>query len=181
MSKRLDIPDCEPKSFRAGDTVKWTRTHADYPASEWTLKYFLVKDGEEEEVAATADGDTHSITIAASTTANYDPGRYMFQGRFEKDTEYYTEYQGVIEVLKEFEGSSGYEWRIHAEQALENIEAVLLDKATVDNLSYTIAGRSLSKYSWEELRDMRTHYKKEILAFDRKHGLKRGQKIQIQF
>lgn len=182
MSKRLDIPEQEPICFRAGDTVKWTRSHADYPASDsWVLKYYLVKENEEITITASADGDDHSIIILGSTSAGYDLGRYMYQGRYEKDTEVYTEYEGVIEVLKEFEGSGGFEWRIHAEQALENIEAVLLNKATADNLSYSIAGRSLSKYSFDELVKARDYYRKELNRFNRKHGLTRGQKIQIQF
>ena len=183
MSKRVDIPTEEPKIIRAGDTVKWTRSHGDYPASEsWELKYYILKDGVElTTITASADGDDHSITITAATTTAWAAGRYFFQGRFEKGSEKYTEYEGIIEVRTELAGSSGHEWRIHAEQALENIEAILLNKATADNYSYTVAGRSLSKYSWAELMDMRDRYKAELSRFNRKYGNSRPGRIEVQF
>ena len=43
---------------------------SDYPASEWTLTYYLRKDG------ATADGDTHLVTVATTTTTGYAAGVY---------------------------------------------------------------------------------------------------------
>ncbi|HJN90715.1 MAG TPA: hypothetical protein QGG93_10315 [Verrucomicrobiota bacterium] len=60
----------EPEKLTAGVTWKWKKTLSDYPASEWTLTYYLRKDG------ATADGDTHLVTVAASTTSGYAAGVY---------------------------------------------------------------------------------------------------------
>ena len=52
---------------------------ADYPASKWTLTYYLRKDGAAAtSFSATADGDTHLVTIAAATTAGYAAGVYDF-------------------------------------------------------------------------------------------------------
>ena len=37
--------DFEPEKLTAGVTWNWKKTHSDYPASEWTLNYYLRKDG----------------------------------------------------------------------------------------------------------------------------------------
>ena len=58
----------EPEKLTSGVTWKWKKTLSDYPASEWTLTYYLRKDG------ATADGNTHLVTVAASTTSGYAAG-----------------------------------------------------------------------------------------------------------
>ena len=179
-----DIPTIEPLSFCAGDKVQWKKSFSDYPASDsYELKYYLVKSNNQITVTAAADGDDHLVTITAADSANYAAGRYFYQARIEKGTdEKYTVGEGVIEIKPNLSAqSSGYEWREHCEQALANIEAILLNKGTHDNFSYSIAGRSLSKYSWSELKEMRDYYKAELVRFDRKHGLKRKQKIQVQF
>jgi len=177
-----DIATSEPLSFRAGDLVQWKKSIADYPASSYSLKYYLVKSSKQIVITATADGDDYLISIPAATSAAYEAGRYFYQARIELGAEVHTVKEGVIEILPNLATqSTGYEWREHAEQILENIEAVLLNKATADNLSYTVAGRSLSKYSWAELQDMRTHYQAELLKFNRKYGLTRPSRIEVQF
>ena len=58
----------EPEKLTSGVTWKWKKTISDYPASEWTLTYYLRKDGATAtSFSATADGDTHLVTVAAAT------------------------------------------------------------------------------------------------------------------
>ena len=71
----------EPEKVTAGVTWKWKKTFSDYPASEWTLTYYLRKNGATAtSFNATADGDTHLVTVAAATTAAYASGIYDFIG-----------------------------------------------------------------------------------------------------
>lgn len=49
-----------------------------------------------------------------------------------------------------------------AEQMVTKIETILLGKADHDVLSYQIDGRSLSKYSFEELVVLRDRFKAEV-------------------
>lgn len=51
-----------------------------------------------------------------------------------------------------------------AQQMLTKIEAMLLGKADNDVAKYEIAGRSLEKYSFEELQKLRRQYKGEVKA-----------------
>jgi len=56
----------EPKAYESerltsGVTWKWKKTISDYPASEWTLTYYLRKDGATAtSFSAAADGDVGS-------------------------------------------------------------------------------------------------------------------------
>ena len=177
------IPSREPLSFRAADTISWKKSFPDYPASEsFVLKYYLVKSGKQIVITAEASGDDHLVTIAATDSEAYEAGRYFYQARIEKDTVKHTVGEGIIEVKASLAAATtGLEWREHCEQALFNIEAVLLSKASADNYSYSIAGRSLSKYSWTELREMRGYYRNELRAFNRKYGLSQPSKIGVQF
>ena len=66
----------EPEKLTSGVTWKWKKTLSDYPASEWTLTYYLRKDGATAtSFSATADSDT-LVTVAASTTSGYAAGVY---------------------------------------------------------------------------------------------------------
>ncbi|HIM67936.1 MAG TPA: hypothetical protein EYM45_05170 [Verrucomicrobia bacterium] len=73
----------EPKAYElekltAGVTWKWKKTISDYPASEWTLTYYLRKDGATAtSFSAAADGDSYLVTVAASTTTGYAAGTPM--------------------------------------------------------------------------------------------------------
>ena len=59
----------EPEKVTAGVTWKWKKTFSDYPASEWTLTYYLRKNGATAtSFNATADGDTHLVTVAVDGT-----------------------------------------------------------------------------------------------------------------
>ncbi len=178
-----DIPSREPLSFRAGDTVRWVKFFSAYPASAGNvLKYYLVKSGKQIVLTAEPSGDSHLVTIAAAASGVFEAGRYFYQARIENGDDVFTVGEGIIEVKDSLAAATdGLEWRAHCEQALENIEAVLLGKATADNYSYSIAGRSLSKYSWTELREMRGYYRNELRAFNRKYGLARPSKIGVQF
>ena len=67
----------EPEKLTSGVTWKWKKTLSDYPASEWTLTYYLRKDGATAtSFSATVDGDTHLVTVAATTTSGYAAGVY---------------------------------------------------------------------------------------------------------
>ena len=67
----------EPEKLTAGVTWKWNKTISDYPTSEWTLTNYLRKDGATAtSLSATADGDTHLVTVTASTTTGNAAGVY---------------------------------------------------------------------------------------------------------
>ena len=59
----------EPEKLTSGVTWKLKKTLSDYPASEWTLTYYLRKDGATAtSFSATANGDTYLVEVAVDGT-----------------------------------------------------------------------------------------------------------------
>ena len=102
--------DFEPEKLTAGVTWKWKKTHSDYPASEWTLTYYLRKDGATAtSFTGTADEDSFLVTVAASTTSSYAAGVYDFIGVVSKAAEKFIVCDGVLEVLTNPASPSAYD------------------------------------------------------------------------
>src|SRR5574343_300477 len=86
--------------LQAGDTIGWTETLSEYPASDgWTLKYRL--SGKSQiDITATADGDGYSISVAATTSAAWQAGTYAWQAYVIKSTDIHTVATGSVEILQ---------------------------------------------------------------------------------
>jgi hypothetical protein len=161
-----DIPTAEPLSARAGDTWRWTRALADYPASDgWALSYVLINAGAKVTISASSDGDDHAVTVAAAATANYAAGAYEWVARVSKSGEVYTVGTGRITVLPSLSASTA-DLRTHARKTLEAIEAVIEGRASQDVLEYQIAGRSLKRIPVADLLMLRDRYRAEVARED---------------
>ena len=86
----------EPEKLTSGVTWKWNKTLSDYPANEsWYLVYYLRKNGATAtSCSATADGDTHLVTVAAATTAGYAAGVYDFISIYPTSTQIISKSRG---------------------------------------------------------------------------------------
>ncbi len=135
-----DIPTTEPLSFHAGDTVKWKKSHDDYPATSWTLKYFFVILTDQKIITASPDGTDFLITITAVASAGYVVGRYSYQARVENvGGDKTTVGEGTIKVKPNLEAaSSGADYRSHVKAVLDALEATILGKASSDQLSFSM-------------------------------------------
>jgi len=159
-----------PASFTAGDSLAYTDSLSDYPASSgWVLSYVLVKDGTQINISSSADGDDHSVSVLASATVLYDSGTYHWQAFVTKTTERYTVGTGIVAINPDFATqSTGLDDRSHAKKVLDALEAVIEGKAGKDITSYSIGGRSVTKMTPEEIlmwRDKyRAEYRKEQVA-----------------
>jgi hypothetical protein len=144
------IPTCEPDSFVAGDTVKWCRSFADYPASAgWTLAYVFVNAGSKKDVASVAEGDSHLVTITAEDSADWPAGDYDFQGTATKGDERYTVTVGRTTVKPNLAAVvDGFDARTSARKVLEAIDAKIAGRASSDQLDvveYHIGMRGLRR------------------------------------
>lgn len=187
-----------------GDTVTWIRRSVqaisendngtaetiDIKASEgWALKFTGVcKDGY-FAITAIADADNaddFKFTAPAATTAAYKEGVYQWQLTATKTTDRYTIATGII-TLKDNIGSRSalYDNRSHAKKVLDAIEAVIEGRATQDQQSYQIAGRSLSRTPIPDLMKLRATYKSEydneLATANIAAGLGTGRKIFTRF
>ena len=181
------VPTQEPYEIAAGDFWTWKVTLSDYPATSYTLTYALVSASALIEITASASGDDHLVEIAAATTANYTAGTYYWHSyATDGDGKRYKVGEGTIKVLTDFATqSSGYDARSHAQKTLDALEAVILGKASKDQLSYSIAGRSLSRMGPDEIISWRNTYRTEVAEEKRRERRKRGHKtgrnVKVQF
>lgn len=152
-------PESVPAELIAGDLWSWVRSLSDYPATTWTLTYYFENAGKTFSVQATASGSDYAASIAAATTTAYQPGKYRWRARVTSGSESYTIESGWLTVKADPAAAGTYDTRSHARKVLEAIEATIEGRATNDQLSMSIAGRSISRTPMTELVDLRERYR----------------------
>lgn len=176
----VTIATSVPTELIAGDTWRWVRDLADYPAGTWTLTYYFEnKDGSFSAVA-TADGSTHSVTVAAATTAAYKSGRYRWRARAVSSGIAETVEAGWLDVRIDPAATGNQDVRSWARRTLEAIEAFLEGNATTAQASLSIAGRSISRWSLPELRQWRTELRQEIRTEEAGANAGLGRNIRVR-
>ena len=163
----VETPTNEPRRHRAGLTWEWEREFTDYPASTWTLKYWFKKTGSSGanfSITATADGAKHAVSVAASTTSGYTAGDYTWVAIVTAGSEAFEVDAGTLELLPRYDAASNLDDRSHAVKTLEAIEAVIERRATLDQQSYQIGGRSLARMEIKDLLAFRDKYRAEVYA-----------------
>src|SRR6478736_6672226 len=105
------IPSIEPTIIVAGDTVQWTKSIPDYPATDgWTLKYsFQIAGSLDEPIqfSATTSGAGYSISVTAATTAAWDPANYIWTSFVEDATHRHRVGTGTVTILPDPEEPFG--------------------------------------------------------------------------
>ena len=185
MANRFDetnAPEGEPSDIVAGDFVSWKRTGlvADYPPASFSAEYVarISAGGTSEiKIAGTERDSYYWFTAASSVSSAFFPGRYYWQLEV---TETATSNRVVVDrgefrVIVDLD-FNGTDPRIHAEVMLDKIEAVLENRADGDVNTYTIAGRSLTKMTPQELINWRDVYRREVASHRRKVNMKLGKK-----
>lgn len=155
------IPKTEPSIITAGDTIQWTIDLSDYPASSWTLKYNLISaddSGHNELITSIADGDTHVISISTDTSGAYSSGDYKLE-KYVIDTGDTVRYSlGLTTIRVKPDPTCAVDSRSHNKKVLDAIQSNIENVASKEQQSYSIAGRSLSRYSFEELMSLKDKY-----------------------
>ena len=151
-----------PQSLVAGDTWSWTEILVDYKAPTWTVVYHL-KGPQSIALSASDSGSDHAFSIPASTTADYKPGDYEWLARVNDGTTYTTLAEGKLTVKPDL-ATAKYEHRSFWRQVLDQLEPVILGKASMDQLSMSIAGRSLTRMTWKELLEVYDRAKQAVAS-----------------
>jgi hypothetical protein len=157
------IPTKEPEVITAGDTVKWTRQYGDYPASAgWELNYYLRTPVAVNKFAfgteITASGDSFAVVIPALTSAGWTHGTYKWAAFVTKGEERYGVGTGVMLIKPNLATTTPIDDRSHVQKVYEALCAVIENRATADDQSYTIGGRSLTRMNIDELERWKTTY-----------------------
>lgn len=176
-----NAPTGVPTEIVVGDFIQFkiTQFSEDYSNSLYTMRFVarIATGGSSEiKVDATALNDDYLFAIPGATSASYDVGHYHYQLEIERnsDGERIVVDRGELDIVTDFDNQ--VDPRAHAEVMLTKIESILEGKADSDVSSYSIAGRSLTKFSPEELVDWRNYYRREVSSIKRKEAIKHGRK-----
>lgn len=179
----------EPKHVTAGDTLAWTKSFADYPASAgWVLKYRLINAAAKIDITASPSGADHAVNVSAAASAAWAAGKYSWQSWVEKGAERYTLAVGEITVNRNLAAeSAGYDARSDAQKVLDQLmtaySAAIASKSFVGE--YSIGDRRIvfqRKSDWL----LELNYWKGIVNSEKQAqrlaaGLGSGSKVYVRF
>jgi hypothetical protein len=179
----------EPARITAGDTVAWSKSIADYPASAgWALNYRLINASAKIDIAASASGNDYAVLVTAATSAGWTPGRYDWISSVTKGAERYTIERGVVTIDTNLAAqAAGLDIRSDAKKILGALmvayAAAATNRAFVQD--YEIAGRRMSFNSKADWLLEINFWKREVASEARTArlaaGLDAGNKIYVRF
>jgi hypothetical protein len=186
-----NYPTTEPSELVIGDRWLWKRADivSDYPTADYSLTYVADKQGAGStsfSITATETSSEYLVEVASATTAAYTSGTYAWQAYITRtsDSQRLSIARGAWNVIANLSASTA-DPRSHVKKVLDAIEAVIESRATIDQMAYSIAGRSLSRTPIADLLVLRDKYKAEYrreLDADRAaRGLAKQNKLLVRF
>jgi hypothetical protein len=188
-----NAPEGEPREVVVGDFIQWKRSDiaVDYPPSAYSAEYVARITGggsNEIKLAATepSGDDYYLFTVDSATSEDFVPGKYHWQLEITQTSSG----NRIVVDIGDFEAIPDMDVnqadpRIHAEIMIDKIQSILEGKADSDVGSYSIAGRSLTKLSFDELMTARDRYKAELVQHENRELVKRGKSngstIKVRF
>jgi hypothetical protein len=187
----------EPTVITKGERVTWTKSYADYPASEYTLQYRFRWTGSGAgagiDVNASAEGDDFNVVIANTVSDDFTQvGRHKWQAwvtEIADATNKILVGEGFVTVKAGFVAGTltAVDTRSAAKIALDSIDAAMTAFATGDVLEYEITtpagSRRVKRSSRADLIQLRKHYAaivaRENAAERMRNGGSFGQRIDV--
>src|SRR5262245_38724636 len=118
------VPEVEPTTFTAGDTVVWTRQLRDYHASAgWALSYSFRHETGGGKIDLTSSGtdDTFTTTIPAASSSLLNAGTWQWEAYSSKAGERYTIARGSTIITPNlFATNFNYDLRTSKKKAYDN-------------------------------------------------------------
>lgn len=173
-------PYHEPASLTAGDTLLFYRNFSDYPyTSGWTLTYAFLREGGEDNftfqaTAPDSSGNGFSINVASNVTQGWAPGWYSGQASVSLAGQIFTVWHGRLQIVADIAQSNSQDLRSHARRVLDNIKAVLENRATQSIAESNVEGLMLRKIPLAELIKLFDKYTELVRAEDNAERLRNG-------
>lgn len=193
MANKFDstyYPTSEPNELQLGDLWAWKKTDLsdDYPTASYSLSYeFNLVDGSTAaNFTLTATESNDEYIIETSSTTSYTAGEYNWVSYITRssDSARIKLSEGFTEIQQNYATTTS-SVRSHVKKVLDAIEAVIENRATMDQSSMSIAGRSLSRLTVDELMTFRDRYKTEYLKEVKQARIKNkkdsGNSIKVRF
>lgn len=163
-------PLFEPLEITQGESVTWEREIPDHPATEWSAVYRfrgILGTGIGLDVPCTADGTKFIASVSTGSSAVLSVTTYEWQLWVTSTADPADVRQierGTVRVNEGFQSGalSSVDTRTAAQQILDAIDAMIVGKATADQMEYSIetqvGKRQLKRIPMTELIAARTHY-----------------------
>lgn len=180
---RENYPTKEPNTLVLGDFWAWKRDDLAeiYPVGSYSLTFEFHNDlggGGIHKFTLTAveANSTYYIEAASSSTTGYSVGDYIWEAYITKtsDSNRIMVDSGRTSITENLANTNA-DLRSHAKKVVDAIEAVIENRASMDQSSMSIAGRSLSRMSIDELMTFRDRYKAEYLKEIKLARIRNGQ------
>lgn len=162
-----NYPTKEPTSLVAGDYIAWKRVDlgSDYPPASYQLKYSARLEGStatEVEITASESGSDYLVEVPAANSAGWTPGLYHWQAYIirSSDSERITVSSGIFEVKANRDLSTA-DPRSNKKQALDALEATILNLQTGSVKSVSIFGKTVTYHDLPNLIQQYNHLKSE--------------------
>jgi len=182
LSNKFDstnYPTEVPDELQLGDFWAWKKDNlaTDYPTADYSLSYeFNLIDGATaSNFTLTATESNDEYIISTSSTGSYTKGEYNWVSYITRtsDSARVKIAEGYVEVQDNYATTSA-SVRSHAKIVLDAVKAVIENRATMDQSSMSIAGRSLSRMSIDELFQLKDRYQADFDAEVKKSAIKNG-------
>ena len=169
----------------AGNSFTYSAKYK-YSVEDYSATFILINANNKYTIAATVDDDKFLFEADPTVTADWGSGYYtyfVFVEIIEESiaTERYKVEAGVATIHPDISAEDTFDTRTHAKKVLDAIEAVIENRATLDQQMYMIGGRQLVRNSISELLRLRTIYRQEYQAEVDKASGKNRSKIRTRF
>lgn len=142
-----------PRKIIIGNTLSFTIKTTTYPSNEGYSVFFKLRGPCDINITTTASSNSEfEVDVPSSDQDLWRPGLYRYVIYAEKSTgspsttDSYTLETGLVELEQRADRlESGSDMVTYYKIVLDNIEAVIQNRATKDQESYSVAGRSLSR------------------------------------
>jgi hypothetical protein len=149
-----------PAKIGAGLTFDLLLTLTAYPAPAWAVSVYL-RGPSSISMTAAAEGSQHRFRKELGETANWAAGDYWYTLRaVDAATGDMVEVEcGQVTITPDLVNAAvGFDGRTPNQIALDAIEAVIAQRATLDQERYRINNRELYRTSIPDLLKLRDHY-----------------------
>jgi hypothetical protein len=171
-----------PTDIRAHFDVEFSVPDKASEIPDGYTPFFVLGGASSLKIEGAIDGEDIAFALTADETEELATGHYWYQVVAELEPESSSSSsagatsrtfiaQGEIWVIGKITGAGAYDGRSVAKQLVDAIDAVMLNKATLDQQSYVIqsgsGSRSLVRCSVEELMELRKYYAAIVAAENR--------------
>ncbi len=187
MSNKFDsanYPSQVPAVLQKGDFWAWKKSElsTDYPVASYSLKYkfYLIDGSTASNFTLNATESNNEYIISTSSTSSHAAGDYRWDAIIIRGSD-----NAEVIIGDGYSTILDNAVRSHAKIVLDAIQAVIENRATMDQSSMSIAGRSLSRLSIDELLTFKDRYKaewlKEVKMARIKNNQGSGNTIKVNF